>query len=151
MDPEVWDHKNAFPNCQMWVSCISVHFALWSPLVPGVPQGVLQGSQHWAVQAALQDGSASAQLAPRRVGAQQVAAPAEGWFTAPFQASPLCSAGVQIPGCSDEDCNLRSLQDVMPNEISKADKWHSRCTDAREEYSSLGGLRDGHEEAASVW
>lgn len=115
MDPEVWPVFICFPNCHIWVSCIFFHFTCWSPSVPGVPQGVLQGSQHWAVEAALQDGSASAQLAPGRAGAQQVAAPAEGRPTAPLDASLLCSAGVQIPSCSDRDCNLRRLQDAMPN------------------------------------
>lgn len=61
---------------------------LLSPLVPVIPQGVLSGSQHRAVQAALPDGSAAAQLAQRRAGPHQVAAPQEE-PTAPQTDPPL--------------------------------------------------------------
>lgn len=59
-----------------WVPSVVFGFFQCSRLlsVSGVPQGVLQGSQHWAVQTALQDGPAFAQLAPWRTGPQQVAA-----------------------------------------------------------------------------
>lgn len=58
------------------------------PSVPGVPQGILQGSQHWAVEAALQDGSAAAQLAQRRPGPHQVAAELTHRYTMNHSFSP---------------------------------------------------------------
>lgn len=53
---------------------IGFMFVCAFPSVTGVPQGVLQGSQHWVVQAALQNGPAAAQLAQGRAGSHQVAA-----------------------------------------------------------------------------
>lgn len=98
MDPEVRTFHTAHCTSCRFFPTSSAHsfflFFLFSSIctsVPGVPQGILPGSQHWAVQAALQDGSAAAQLAPRGAGPHQVAA-RQRRFTAAHTEPQLNSA-----------------------------------------------------------
>lgn len=96
MDPEVRTFHTPHCTSCCFSSTTSAHSFFFPhsiyASVPGVPQGVLPGSQHWAVQAALQDGSAAAQLAPRGVGPHQVAS-RQRRFTTARNEPQLNSAG----------------------------------------------------------
>lgn len=104
MDPEVRTFHTAHCTSCRFSPTSSAHpffsfFFFFSSIcasVPGVPQGILPGSQHWAVQAALQDGSAAAQLAPRGAGPHQVAA-RQRRFTAAHTEPQLNSAREATP------------------------------------------------------
>lgn len=96
MDPEVWLVDS---NKQFVLHLFEPSFSF---PVPGFPQGLLSRSQYWAIKAPLQNGPATAQLAPRRVGPQQVAS---------RQGGDLSSTHWTTTSPKREDWNTENLRD----------------------------------------